>query len=121
MADTFTSPFYAENEEGKTLISSQKELDEWLKENNKFTPTDSMEDLQRQEKSINERKDKEEYEEARKLARRILNDSHRHVNLRKRDMSRSNYSMKEIRDPQQQKRKIRNLTPRDGERTFGEE
>jgi hypothetical protein len=119
MAEVFTHPFTTYD---GTLISSQKELDDWCKENNKFTPTDSMEDLQRQEKKIQDRKDKEEYEEARKLARSIINSSHRRDHLRKRDMSnRSNYSMKEIRDPQQQKRKIRNLTPRDGERTFGEE
>ena len=118
MADTFTSPFYAENEEGKTLISSQKELDEWLKENNKFTPIDSMEDLQRQEKSINERKNKEEYEQARKLARSVINSSHRRDKLRKRDMSRSNYSTREIRNSKELNKKIRSLTPKDGIREY---
>ena len=118
MAEVFTSPFTTYD---GILISSQKELDDWLKENNKFIPTDSLEDLQRQEKKINERKNKEEYEQARKLARSVINSSHRRDHLRKRDMSRNNYSMREIRNPDQQKRKIRNLTPRDGERTFGEE
>ena len=47
MADTFTSPFYAENEEGKTLISSQKELDEWLKENNKLEKLENAENRKR--------------------------------------------------------------------------
>ena len=66
MAEVFTHPFTTYD---GTLISSQKELDDWCKENNKFTPTDSMEDLQRQEKKIQDRKDKEE---KRRLPLRIL-------------------------------------------------
>ena len=93
------APFYVEDADGnEVLISSQHELDNYAKDNGKFIATESLEELQKQEKRIKDRQEKEELENAKKVVRGILNRSHHRLDSRNRDRScRSNYNLKEIK------------------------
>lgn len=110
------TPFYVEDAEGnKILISSQHELDNYAKENGKFIATESLSDLQKKEKSIKARQEKEEFEEAKKMVRGILNRSHHRLDSRNRDRScRSNYNLKEIK--RLKSKKVTDLDELDGRR-----
>lgn len=78
----FTEPFKVKNAftGEERLITSEKELQEYLDETNQTQVQDSLEELERKDKALKEREEKEEFEKAKMDVRRIKHESH-HLSL----------------------------------------
>lgn len=78
----FTEPFKVKNAftDEERLITSEKELQEYLDDTNQTQVQDSLEELERKDKALKERQDKEEFEKAKMDVRRIKFES-RHLSL----------------------------------------
>lgn len=78
----FTEPFRVKNAftGEERLITSEKELQEYLEETNQTQVQDSLEELERKDKALKERQDKEELDKAKRDVRRIKFESH-HLSL----------------------------------------
>ena len=78
----FTEPFKVKNAftGEERLITSQQELDQYLEDSNQRQVQDTYEELERKDKALKERQDKEEFEKAKLDVRRIKHESH-HLSL----------------------------------------
>lgn len=78
----FKEPFKTKNliTGEERLITSEKELQEYLDDTNQTQVQDSLEELERKDKALKERQDKEEFEKAKMDVRRIKFES-RHLSL----------------------------------------
>lgn len=78
----FTEPFVAKNAltGEETRITSEEELEAYLKNTNQTQVQDSLEELERKDKALKERQEKEEFEKAKRDVRRIKHESH-HLSL----------------------------------------
>ena len=78
----FTEPFKVKNAftDEERLITSEKELQEYLDATNQTQVQYSLEELERKDKALKERQDKEEFEKAKMDVRRIKFESH-HLSL----------------------------------------
>ena len=78
----FTEPFKVKNAftGEERMITSQQELDKYLEDSNQRQVQDSYEDLERKDKALKEREEREEFEKAKMDVRRIKHESH-HLSL----------------------------------------